>query len=169
MVRRDIAQFVAQCLVCQQVKAKHQRPIGFLQPLSILEWKWEHITMDFVTGLLRTLGGNNAIWVIVDQLTKSSHFLSMKVNFSMDRLASLYIKEIVRMHGVPITIVSDRDPHFTSIFWHSLQKALGTKLNFNTTFHPQIDGQSERIIQVLEDLLRVCALGLKGNWDDYLP
>ena len=168
-MKRDIAQFVAQCLVCQQVKAEHQRPAGFLQPLSIPEWKWEHITMDFVTGLPRTLGGDNAIWVIVDRLTKSAHFLPMKVNFSMDRLASLYIKEIVRMHGVPVSIVSDRDPRFTSRFWHSLQKALGTKLSFSTAFNPQTDGQSKRVIQVLEDLLRACDLDLKGNWDDYLP
>ncbi|RVW73465.1 Transposon Ty3-G Gag-Pol polyprotein [Vitis vinifera] len=140
-MKRDIAQFVAQCLVCQQVK------------LSINDQQ----------------GGNNAIWVIVDRLTKSAHFLPMKVNFSMDRLASLYIKEIVRMHGVPVSIVSDRDPRFTSRFWHSLQKALGTKLSFSTAFHPQTDGQLERVIQVLEDLLRACALDLKGNWDDYLP
>ena len=93
----------------------------------------------------------------------------MKVNFSMDRLASLYVKEIVRMHGVPVSIVSDRDPHFTSRFWHSLQKALGTKLSFSTAFHQQTDGQSDRVIQVLEDLLRACAFDLKGNWDDYLP
>ena len=118
--------------------------------------------MDFVTGLPRTLGGNNAIWVIVDWLTKSAHFLLMKVNFSMDCLASLYVKEIVRMHGVPVSIVSDRDPRFTSRFWHSLQKALGTKLSFSTAFHPQTDGQSERVIQVLEDLLRACALDRKG-------
>ena len=103
-MKRDITQFVAQCLVCQQVKAEHQRLAGFFQPLSIPEWKWEHITMDFVTGLPRTLGGNNAIWVIVDRLTKSAHFLPMKVNFSMDHLASLYIKEIVRMRGVPVSI-----------------------------------------------------------------
>ncbi|RVX16738.1 Retrovirus-related Pol polyprotein from transposon 17.6 [Vitis vinifera] len=138
----DIAQFVAQCLVCQQVKAEHQRPAGSLQPLAIPEWKWEHITMDFVIGLPRTLG---------------------------DRLASLYVKEIVRMHGVPVSIVSDRDPRFTSRFWHSLQKALGTKLSFSTAFHPQTDGQSERVIQVLEDLLRACILDLQGNWDDHLP
>ncbi|RVW89664.1 Transposon Ty3-G Gag-Pol polyprotein [Vitis vinifera] len=137
-MKRDIAQFVAQCLVCQQVKAEHQRHRG------------------------------NNDWYC-DRLTKSAHFLPMKVNFSMDRLASLYIKEIVRMHGVPISIVSDRDPRFTSRFWHSLQKALGTKLSFSTAFHPQTDGQSERVIQVLEDLLRACALDLKGNWDDYLP
>ena len=125
--------------------------------------------MDFVIRLPITLGGNNAIWVIVDQLTKSAHFLPMKVNFSMDHLASIYVKEIVRMHGVPVSIVSDKDPRFTSRFWHSLHKALGTKLSFSTAFHPQTDGQSERVIQVLEDFLRACALDLKGNWDDYLP
>ncbi|RVW59896.1 Transposon Ty3-G Gag-Pol polyprotein [Vitis vinifera] len=168
-MKRDIAQFVAQCLVCQQVKAEHQRPAGSLQPLAIPEWKWEHITMDFVIGLPRTLGGNNAIWVIIDRLTKSAHFLPMKVNFSLDRLASLYVKEIVRMHGVPVSIVSDRDPRFTSRLWHSLQKALGTKLSFSTAFHPQTDGQSERVIQVLEDLLKACILDLQGNWDDHLP
>ena len=162
-------QFVAQCLVCQQVKAEHQRPTGSLKPPSILEWRWENITMDFVTGLPRTLGGNNTIWVIVDRLTKSIHFLPMKVNFFMDRLVSLYVREIVRMHGVFVSIVSDKDPHFTSRFWHSLQKALGTKLSFNTAFHPQTDGQSKRVIQVLEYLLRACTLDLKGNWDDYLP
>ena len=85
----------------------------------------------------------------MDRLTKSAHFLLMKVNFSMDRLASLYVKEIVRMHRVPVSIVSDRDPRFISRFWHSLQKALGTKLSFNTAFHPQTNGQSDRVIQVL--------------------
>ena len=140
------------------MKAEHQRLVGSLQSLSIPEWKCEHITMDFVARLPRTLGGNNVIWVIVDRLTKSTHFLPMKVNFSMDCLVSLYIKKIVRMHGVLVSIVSDRDPCFTSRFWHSLQKALGTKLNFITVFHPQTDGQSERVIQVLEDLLRACAL-----------
>ena len=98
-----------------------------------------HPTMDFVTGLPRTLVGNNAIWEIVDRLTKSGHFFPMKVNFSMDRLASLYVKEIVRMQGVPVSIVFDIDPRFTSRFWHSLQKALGTKLSFSTAFHPQTD------------------------------
>ena len=122
------------------VKVEHQRPTGSLQPLFIPEWKWEHITIDFVTRLPRTLGGNNTIWVIVDRLTKSAHFLPMKFNFSMDRLASLYVREIVRIHGVPVFIVSDRDPRFTSRFWHSLQKALGTKLSFNTTFHLQTNG-----------------------------
>ena len=145
-MKRDIAQYVAQCLVCQQVKAEHQRPIRTLQPLAIPEWKWEHLTMDFVTGLPRTLGGNNAIWVIVDKLTKSTHFLPMKFNFLMDRLTSLYVKEIVKMHGVLVSIVSYRDPRFTARFWHSLQKAIGTKLSFSTTFHPHTDGQLEKVI-----------------------
>ena len=105
------------------------------------------------------LGGGGG----VDQLTKSAHFLPMKVKFPMDRLASLYVKEIVRMHGVPVSIVFDRDPRFTSRFWHSLEKALGTKLSFSTTFHPRTNGQLERVIQVLEDLLRACSLDLKGN------
>ncbi|KAL6313607.1 hypothetical protein AAG906_006976 [Vitis piasezkii] len=130
---------------------------------DITRFKWEHITMDFVTGLPKTLGGNNAIWVIVDWLTKSAHFLLMKVNFSMDRLTSLYIKKILRMHGVSVSIVSNRDPHFTSRSWHSLQKALSTKLSFSTAFHPQIDGQSERVIQILENLLKAYALDLKAS------
>ena len=107
--------------------------------------------------------------MIVNQLTKSAHFFPMKVNFSMDCLVSFYVKEIVRMHGVPVSILFHRDPRFTSRFWHSLQKALSTKLSFSIAFHPQTDGQSKRVIQVLEYLLRACALELKGNWDYYLP
>ena len=99
----------------------------------------------------------------MDRLTKSTHFLPLKVKFSMDYLVFLYIKKIVRMHGVPVSIVSDRDPRFTSRFWHSLQKTLGMKLSFNTVFHLQTNGQLERVIQVLKDLLRACALDLKGN------
>ena len=104
-MKQDIAQFMAQCLVCRQVKVEHQRPAGSLQPLFIPEWKWEHITIDFVTRLPRTLGGNNTIWVIVDRLTKSAHFLPMKFNFSMDRLASLYVREIV--DSCPIGVSAD--------------------------------------------------------------
>ena len=103
--------------------------------------KWKHITMDFATRLQRTLGGNNVIWVIVEQLTKFAHFLPKKFNFSMDRLTSLYVKKIARMHEVLVSIVFDRDPCFTSRFWHRLQKTLGTKLNFSFVFHPQTNGQ----------------------------
>ena len=115
-MKRNIASFVARCLVCQQVNAEHQRPSRTLQPLPIPEWKWEHITMDFLIGLPCTRVGYDVIWVIVDRLTKSAHFLSIRNNFSLDRLAELYINEIVRLHRVPISIVSDRDPRFTSQF-----------------------------------------------------
>ena len=123
-MKRYIAQFVARCLVCQQFKVEHQRPVRSLQPLDILEWKWEHIAMNLFIGLPRSLGGNNAIWVIVDRLTKFAHFFPMKVNFSLERVAYLYVKEIMRMHGVPVSIVSDRDPRCTSRFWCNLQKTL---------------------------------------------
>ena len=119
-MKRDIAKFMARCLVCQQVKAEHQKPSGTLQFLSILEWKWEHITMDFVVGLPCTRAGFDAIWVIVDRLTKSAHFLPIRNNFSFDRLVELYISEIVRFHGVLVSIVSDRDRRFTSRFWPKL-------------------------------------------------
>ena len=168
-MKREIAQYVAQCLVCQQVKMEHQRPAGFLQPLPIPERKWEDITMDFVTGLPRTPTGKDAIWVIVDRLTRSAHFLAIRVDFSLERLARLYINEIVRLHGAPASIVSDRDRRFVSQFWESVHKAMGTNLKFSTAFHPQTDGLSERTIQTLEDMLRACVIDFKGSWDEHLP
>ena len=105
----------------------------------------------------------------MDQLTKSAYFLPIRNNFSLDRLTELYISEIVRLYGIPVSIVSDRDPRFTSRFWPKLQKALGTTLHFSTAFHPQIDGQSERTIQTLNDMLRACVLNFKRSWVKYLP
>ena len=102
--------------------------------------------MDFVVGLPRTHSGHDAIWVIVDRLTKSAHFLAVKNTYPLEKMAQIYVDEIVRLHGAPESIVSDRDPRFTSKFWPKLQDALGTQLNFSTTFHPQTDGQSERTI-----------------------
>ena len=121
-------------------------PVGKIQLLPIPVWKWEKITMDFVTCLPQTQRQHDAIWVIVDRLTKSAHFLPVNVEDSLEKLAQLYVEEIVRLHGVPVSIVSDRDPRFTSRFWPSLQTALGTRLHFSTAFHPQTDGQSERTI-----------------------
>jgi hypothetical protein len=125
--------------------------------------------MDFVTGLPRGKKGNDAIWVVVDRLTKSALFLLIKMTDLVDKLAKLYIDEVIRLHGVPISIISDRDPRFTSRLWPSLQRAMGTKLNLSTTFHPQTDGQSERTIQTLEDPLRFCVLVFGGNCEDLLP
>jgi hypothetical protein len=138
-MKRDVAQFVEQCSTCQQVKAEHQRPAGALQPLLIPEWKWDEITMDFMTGLPRAPSGEDAIWVVVDRLTKSAHFIPMKVKDSMDRLARLYVQNIVRLHGVPSVIVSDRDSRFTSRFWRSMQHEMGSQLKFSTAFHPQTE------------------------------
>jgi len=164
----DIAKYVASCGVCQQVKAEHKKPAGLLKPLEIPEWKWEHITMDFVVGLPRSPRGNDAIWVVVDRLTKCAHFISMKTKNSAPDLVPLYIREVVRLHGVPKSIISDRDPKFVSNFWQRLQNALGTKHTLSTAFHPQMDGQSERTIQTLEDMLRACVLSWKGTWEDHL-
>jgi hypothetical protein len=110
MMKEEIAEYVAKCAICQQVKAEHKRPAGELQPLPIPEWKWENITMDFVSGLPKSKKGNDAVWVIVDRLTKSALFLPMKMTDSVDKLAKLYVSEVVRLHGVPVSIVSDRDP-----------------------------------------------------------
>ncbi|KAL4037249.1 hypothetical protein IC575_000837 [Cucumis melo] len=168
-MKQEIAEYVDRCLICQQVKPVRQRPGGFLNPLPVPEWKWEHITMDFLFGLPRTSSEHDGIWVIVDRLTKMTRFIPIKMTSRLDQLARLYVDKIVSQYGVPVSIVSDRDPRFTSKFWPSLQKAMGTGLKFKTSFHPQTDGQSERTIQTLEDMLRACVLQLKGSWDTHLP
>lgn len=136
----DIAKYVSACGVCQQVKAEHKRPAGLLWPLEIPEWKWEHITMDFVIGLPRSPRGKDAIWVVVDRLIKSAHFIPVRTTNTAHDLAPLYIKEVVRLHGVPMSIVSDQDSKFVSMLWQSLQRAMGTKISVCTAFHPQTDG-----------------------------
>src|SRR5262249_50816532 len=124
--------------------------------------------MDFVRGLPKTPSGYDAIWVIVDRLTKSTHFIPINMTFSMDRLAKPYIQDIVKLHRVPAGIVSDRDPRFVSKFRISLQRCLGTKLHFSTAYHPHSDGQSEWTIQTLEDMLRSCIIEFKGSWETHL-
>ena len=167
-MKREIAAYVSRCLICQQVKAERQKPSGLQQPLQIPVWKWDHITMDFVYSLPRIRDGHDGIWVIVDRLTKSAHFLPVRKTYKLEKLAELYVSEIVRLHGVPESIVSDREPRFVSKFWKELQSALGTRLHFSTAFHPQTDGQSERTIQTLEDMLRSCVMQFRGSWDEKL-
>jgi hypothetical protein len=104
----DVAKFIAQCDICQRVKIEHQKPSGLLQPLPIPEWKWEDISMDFVNGLPRTPRGNDSIWVIVDRLTKVTHFIPMRTTYGGDKLARLYVDNILKLHGVPKSIISDR-------------------------------------------------------------
>ncbi|GKA37129.1 putative reverse transcriptase domain-containing protein [Tanacetum coccineum] len=124
--------------------------------------------MDFVTKLPRTAAGQDTIWVIVDRLTKSAHFLPMREDDTLEKLTRQYLKEVVSRHGVPVSIISDRDGKFTSHFWKSLHKALGTRLDMSTAYHPETDGQSERTIQTLEDMLRACVLDFGKGWDKHL-
>ena len=168
-MKRDIAAFIACCDSCQRIKAEHQRPAGLLQPNKIPEWKWDEIGMDFIVGLPRSRHGNDAIWVITDRLTKVAHFIPVKTTYTTQRLARIYLSRIVCLHGVPKTIISDRGTQFISRFWEHLQQALGTQLAFSTAYHPQTDGQTERVNQVLEDMLRACVLTYGTSWEESLP
>ncbi|GJW36424.1 putative reverse transcriptase domain-containing protein [Tanacetum coccineum] len=153
-----IVEYVDKCLTCSRVKAECQKPSGLLIQLEIPTWKWERITMYFITKLPKTSSVHDTIWVIVDRLTKSAHFIPTKATYSMETLTKLYIKEIVLWHGVLISIISDHDSNFTSRLWQSMQNALGTQLDISTTYHLETDGQSERTIQTLEDMLRACVI-----------
>ncbi|GJW57384.1 putative reverse transcriptase domain-containing protein [Tanacetum coccineum] len=145
-MKRDVAEYVSRCLTCFKIKAEHHKPSGLLQQPEIPEWKWEKITIDLVTKLPRSSGGYNAIWVIVDRLTKSDHFLHIRKDYKTEKLARIYINEIVARHG-----------------------ALGTRLDMSTAYHPQTYGQSERTIQTLEDMLQACVMDFGNSWDTHLP
>ncbi|GJS68477.1 putative reverse transcriptase domain-containing protein [Tanacetum coccineum] len=168
-MKRDIAEYVSKCLTCSKIKAQHQKPSRLLRQPEIPEWKWEKITMDLVTKFPRSSGGYDAIWVIVDRLTKSAHFLPIREDYKTEKLARIYINEIMARHDVPVSIISDSDGRFASHLWQALQKALGTKLHMSTAYHPETDDQSERTIQTLEDMLRACVMEFGGSWDTHLP
>jgi hypothetical protein len=157
-MKRDIAEYVALCDNCQRVKAECQRPAGLLQPLKIPQWKWEEISMHFIVGLPTTQSGNDSIWVIIDCFSKVAHLIPVKTAYKGAKLAELYITRIVCLHRVPKKIVSDRGTQFTSRFWEKLHEAMDTRLNFSSAYHAQTDGQTERLNQILEDMLRACAL-----------
>ncbi|GJT73358.1 putative reverse transcriptase domain-containing protein [Tanacetum coccineum] len=168
-MKADIATYVSKCLTCARVKAEHQRPSGLLVQPEIPEWKWDNITMDFITKLPRSSQGFDTIWVIVDRLTKSAHFLPIRENDPLDKLARLYLNRVVARHEIPASIICDRDGRFTSNFWRSFQKALGTDISMSTAYHPETDGQSERTIQTLEDMLRACVIDFGKGWVKHLP
>ncbi|WVZ57597.1 hypothetical protein U9M48_007961, partial [Paspalum notatum var. saurae] len=135
---------------------------GLLQPLKISEWKWEEISMDFISGF-------DSIWVIVDLLSKVAHFIPVKERYTGQDLPKLFMSRITCLHGVPKRFLSDRGTQFTSKFWKKLHEAMGTKLDFSSVYHPETDGQTERVNQILEDMLRACALNNKKSWDKSLP
>nr|GFA45855.1 putative reverse transcriptase domain-containing protein [Tanacetum cinerariifolium] len=140
-MKAGITTYVSKCLTCARVKAKHQRPSGLLVQPAILEWKWDNITMDFITKLPKSSQGFETIWVIMDRLTKSAHFLPIRENDSLEKLARLYLNKIVARHEIPVSIICDRDGRFTSNFWKSFQKALDTDICMSTAYHPETDAE----------------------------
>ncbi|GJR04429.1 putative reverse transcriptase domain-containing protein [Tanacetum coccineum] len=160
-MKAKIATYVRTCLTCVKVKVDYQKPSSLLVQPEILQWKWENITIDFVTKLPKTAAGQDTIWVIVDHLTKSAYFLPIREDDMLEKLTRQYLKEFVSSHGVPVSIISDHDGRFPSHFWMSLNKALGTRLDMSIAYHLETNGQSERTIQTLEDMLRACVLDFK--------
>ncbi|GJV64256.1 putative reverse transcriptase domain-containing protein [Tanacetum coccineum] len=168
-MKADITTYVSKCLTCAKVKAEHQRPSGFLVQPEIPQWKWDNITMYFITKLPKSSQGYDTIWVIVDRLTKSAIFVPMRETDPMEKLARMYLKKVATRHGIPVSIIYDRDPRFASNFWRSLQKALCTSLDMSTAYHPQTDKQSERTIQTLGDMMRACVIEFGKGWVNRLP
>jgi hypothetical protein len=139
-MKRKIARYVSECDTCQRVKASHLKVSGTLQPLPIPSWKWEDISMDFIVGLPQTSQKHDSIWVIIDRLTKTAHFIPVHMIYTAKKYAEIYLEQIIRLHGVPKTIISDRGAQFIACFWEQLQSSLGTKLIQSSTYHPQTDG-----------------------------
>jgi hypothetical protein len=144
------------------------KPIGLLQPLFVPGWKWEEVSIDFIVRLPPTQKNFDSIWVIVDCLTKSAHFILVRTNYRPHEYAELYFSHIVRLHGMPRTIMSDRGPQFTARVWEHLHKMLGTNLVRSSAYHPQTSGQTKHVNQILEDMLRACVISSKGAWEKWL-
>jgi hypothetical protein len=167
-MKREIAKYVFECDTCQRIKASHLKVAGTLQPLPIPSWKWEDLSMDFIVGLLNTSRHQDSIWVIVDRLTKTALFLPVHTTHGVEKYAEIYIDQIVCLHGIPRTIVSDRGAPFIARFWEQLQESLGTHVIRSSAYHPQTNGQTERVNQILEDMLRACVLHYGKEWDKCL-
>jgi hypothetical protein len=154
-VKKEVVVFITRFLECQKVKVEHRHLDGLLHPFPIPEWKWEFVTMDFITKFSRTIKKHDSIMVVVDKLTKASHFIPVKSTHKATNIVEIYMREITKLHCVPKTIVSHRDSKFTSNFWKGVFKGFGTNIKFSIVYHPEIDGQTERVNQVIEDMLRM--------------
>ncbi|XP_053575173.1 uncharacterized protein LOC128664360, partial [Bombina bombina] len=165
---QDVKDYVSVCTQCAMNKTPRQLPSGLLQPLPIPHQPWTHVSMDFITDLPLS-AGNNTIWVVVDRFTKTAHFVPLPGLPSAKRLSELFISHIVRIHGFPLDIVSDRGVQFVSRFWRSLCKHFGTTISLSTSHHPQSNGQTERVNQCLETYLRHYVDHYHSNWTSYLP
>jgi hypothetical protein len=142
-MKGETTEYLSKCLYCQKVKVEHQHPADLLQPLPIPEWKWETISLDFITGFPKTQKKNDSIMVVIDKLSKSTHFIPVKSTYKSINIIEIFMKEIFRLHGIPKMVISDRDVKFTSTFWKELFAGLNTNLNFNTSYHPQMNGKIE--------------------------
>jgi hypothetical protein len=165
----ETARYVSECDTCRMVKADYMKSGGLLQSLSILDRKWDDISMDFNVGLPLTARKFNLIWVIMDRLTKSGHFIPVNTRYNVQKYAEIYIARVLCLHGVLKTIISDRGSQFFARFWEQLKASLGTHLIHNLAYHLQTDGQTERVNQILEDMLRACVMEHLGSWDKNLP
>jgi hypothetical protein len=168
-MKREAARYVSECDTCRKVKADYMKPGGLLQLLSIIEWKWDDISMDFIVGLPMTARKFDSIWVIVDRLSKSAHFILVNTNYKVQKNAEIYIACVLYLHGVPKTIIFDRGSQFVARFWEQQHSSLETHLIHSLVYHPQTDGQTERVNQILEDMLRACVMEYQGSWDKNLP
>lgn len=167
-MKQDVAEFVQQCEICQKAKHEHCKYPGLLNPLPIPDSPWQHITMDFIEALPKS-DGYTVILVVVDRYIKYSHFIPLKHPFSAPTVAKAFLETVVKLHGPPCSIVSDRDKIFTSYFWKDLFRLWDTKLNMSTAYHPQTDGRSERVNQCVEMYLRCSVHDNPHKWHSWLP
>ena len=167
-LHRDVSDYVKSCLPCQSNKAGHQVPAGKLQPLAIPERNWDTVSMDFIGPLKPSKAGKNSLLVFVDKLSKQVHIVATTTAITAPETANLFLEQVVRYHGLPRTIVSDRDTRFTANFWKHFWSKLGTKLAMSTAFHAESDGQTERVNRILEEIIRNYVNYNQDNWDEHL-
>jgi hypothetical protein len=168
-MKHAAARYVSECVTCRKVKSDYMKPLGLLQPLSIPEWKCDDISTDFIVGLPLTAHKFYSIWVIVDRLSQSAHFIPVNTNYKVQKYAEIYIARVLCLHGVLKMIISDRGSHFVTCFWEQLHASLRTHLIHSSAYHSQTDGQTKQVNQILEYMLRACVLEHQGSWDQNLP